>query len=90
MAIFRNPFLANIPFIDVHGYTMDTVFVPISEFINDNLKLKNYKIVIIHGIGERILERHIHFIFLRDKRVKKIYLDSNNLGCSIVELNNKL
>ncbi|MDD4706238.1 MAG: Smr/MutS family protein [Bacilli bacterium] len=82
-----NPFLNILPQIDVHGYTADLVVYPISDFINDNIKLKNYKIVIVHGIGKSILKNTIRNHFSRDKRIKKLYGDSFNLGVTIIELN---
>ena len=43
-----SPFLNILPSIDVHGFTRETVYVPVSDFINDNIKLRNKKIVIIY------------------------------------------
>lgn len=82
-----NPFLDILPTIDVHGYTSDLVIYPINEFINDNIKLGQYKIVIVHGIGEGILKSTIRTYFLRDKRVNKLYGDPFNLGITVIELN---
>ena len=82
-----SPFLNILPSLDVHGYTRDTVIYPVSDFINDNIKLNNKKILIIHGIGDRILQKEIHNYFKKDKRVKKVYISSENEGCSIIELN---
>ncbi len=56
------------------------------DFINDNIKLRNKKIVIIHGIGYGILRDEINRRFKRDKRVKKLYLSIDNAGCTIIEL----
>jgi DNA-nicking Smr family endonuclease len=81
-----NPFIDILPKIDVHGYTMDTIFVPVNDFINDNLKLNKKKIVIIHGIGAKILSSEIKRLFAKDKRVSKLYLSPDNLGCTIIEL----
>ena len=81
-----SPFLNILPSIDVHGFTRETVFVPVSDFINDNIKLRNKKIVIIHGIGYGILRDEINRRFKRDKRVKKLYLSIDNAGCTIIEL----
>ncbi|MDD2409149.1 MAG: Smr/MutS family protein [Bacilli bacterium] len=82
-----NSFLNILPKIDVHGYTSDLVIYPISDFINDNIKLKNFKIVIVHGIGKSILKNTIRTNFSKDKRVKKLYGDPFNLGITIIELN---
>lgn len=81
-----SPFLNILPSIDVHGFTRETVYVPVSDFINDNIKLRNKKIVIIHGIGYGILRDEINKRFKRDKRVKKLYLSIDNDGCTIIEL----
>lgn len=81
-----SPFLNILPSIDVHGFTRETVYVPVSDFINDNIKLRNKKIVIIHGIGYGILRDEINRCFKKDKRVKKLYLSIDNAGCTIIEL----
>lgn len=81
-----SPFLNILPSIDVHGFTRETVYVPVSDFINDNIKLRNKKIVIVHGIGYGILRDEINRRFKRDKRVKKLYLSIDNVGCTIIEL----
>ena len=81
-----SPFLNILPSIDVHGFTRETVYVQVSDFINDNIKLRNKKIVIIHGIGYGILRDEINRRFKRDKRVKKLYLSIDNAGCTIIEL----
>ena len=81
-----SPFLNILPSIDVHGFTRETVYVPVSDFINDNIKLRNKKIVIVHGIGYGILRDEINRGFKRDKRVKKLYLSIDNAGCTIIEL----
>lgn len=82
-----NPFINVLPSLDVHGYTSDLVIYPVSVFINDNIKLGNDKIVIIHGIGEGILRDTIRLSFKRDKRIKKLYGDIFNPGITIIELN---
>ncbi len=81
-----NPFLDLLPNIDVHGYSRDMIRYVLDSFINDNIKLKNNKIVIIHGKGEGILKDEIHSILKKDKRVEKYYLDSFNTGCTVIEL----
>lgn len=82
-----SPFLNILPSLDVHGHRSCTVKYVVSDFINDNIKLGNNKIIIIHGIGYKILSKTIHDTFKKDKRVKKLYLSSENLGCTILELN---
>lgn len=84
--VHHDPFLNVLPSIDVHGYTRDTVYVPISDFINDNLKLGKKKILIIHGIGQKILSAEIKRLFIKDKRIAKLYIASANFGCTVLEL----
>lgn len=86
MLMKGSPFLNILPSLDVHGYTRETVYVPVSDFINDNIKLGKKKIVIIHGIGYGILKEEIKYRFSKDKRVKKLYLSIDNAGCTIIEL----
>lgn len=86
MKKWSSPFLNVLPTIDVHGYTRDTVYVVVSDFINDNIKLKKSKIVVIHGIGSGILSKEIKRSFSRDKRIKDLYISSENVGCTIIEL----
>ena len=81
-----NIFLNILPTLDLHGYTRDMVRVIINDFINDNMKLENKKIVIIHGKGEWILKDETHQLLNKDKRVKNYYQDSTNDGCTVVEL----
>jgi len=84
---FYNPFLNILPEIDIHGLSRDMVKCVVDEFINDNIKLKNDKIVVIHGKGRGILLNELHFLLKNDKRIKKYYLDGFNTGCTIIELN---
>lgn len=81
-----NPFLNILPTIDLHGYNRDMVKYVVTDFINDNIKLGNKKIVIVHGKGEGIVKEELHFILKNDKRVKRYYLDMFNIGETIIEL----
>ncbi len=85
--MYNDIFLNILPSLDLHGDTSDMIEVLIREFLNDNYKLKNFKVVIVHGKGEGILKRKTHEILSRDKRVVKYYLDGFNTGCTIVEMN---
>lgn len=81
-----DPFIEILPKLDVHGYTEDTVMVPVNDFINDNIKLRNDKILVIHGKGSSILKNKIHQELKHNKHVKKYYLYNFNIGCTIIEL----
>ena len=81
-----NVFLNILPTLDLHGYPRDMIKVLIDDFINDNIKLNNKKIVIVHGKGEWILKKETHHLLNRDKRIKHFYQDAINDGCTVVEL----
>ena len=85
--IINNYYTYNIPYIDIHGETSDTCHYIIEDFINDNIKLKKAKIIIIHGIGKGILKKETHLILKKNKKVKSYYLDPYNIGQTIIELN---
>lgn len=82
----NNPFLSILPSIDLHGYVKDMIFVPVDEFINDNIKLNNKKLLVIHGKGEGILREELYLRFRNDKRISRMYISSDNDGCTIIEL----
>lgn len=84
--ILTNPFIDSYPKLDVHGETRDSVNILVKEFINDNLKLKNENIVIIHGIGEGILKKEIHNYLKTNKNVIEYKLDGMNIGATIIKL----
>ena len=81
--------LSNIPTLDLHGENKETARILVNEFITDNLKLGNYKLLIIHGIGKGIIKNETHRVLRNDKRVLKFYVDFFNVGSTIVELKNK-
>jgi len=75
------------PRLDVHGETYDSVSLYVTQFIIDNVKLKNRVIAIVHGKGEGILKNRVHELLKKDKRVVKYYLNNWNIGETIIELN---
>ena len=85
MSNYVDPFVVNLPTIDLHGEYVDSALVLVDDFIKDNIKLKNYKIVLIHGKGSNILKNAIHEYLRKDKRRDSYYLDIN-IGQTIVEL----
>lgn len=84
--IINNPFTAKFPSLDLHGETQDTINYLINDFINDNIKLKNKNILIIHGKGSGKIRNKTHELLKNNNHVKKYYLDMFNEGCTIVEL----
>ncbi len=84
--IINDPFTSRLPHLDLHGETAATCIAPLNSFIRDNLKLHNYKIVVIHGKGQGILKKVTHDYLKHCKYVSKYYLDGMNDGQTIVEL----
>lgn len=74
------------PHLDLHGETVAFLPVLVNNFINDNLKLKNRFIVIIHGWNSDVLKKELHIYLKKDKRVNRYYVDPNNIGQTILEL----
>lgn len=80
-------FINNLPTIDLHGYDRASAVVAVSDFIRDNLKLKNQVIVIVHGVGEGLLKKAVHDYLKKEKNVKEFKTYYFNQGCTLVELN---
>lgn len=78
-------FTKNIPSIDLHGEDRVNALIKVDEFINDSIKLKHNKILVIHGKGSWILKNSIHNYLKKDNRVKEYSLDINT-GQTIISL----
>ena len=78
------------PSIDLHGEYQFSAKYLTEEFINDNILLKNYKICIIHGIGEGLVKKAVYEVLKNHKKVKEYKQDILNPGCTIVELKEEL
>jgi len=76
----------SMPELDLHGESRDSARVLIKEFINDNYKIMNYEIAIIHGIGTGILKKEVHKVLKENKFVQSFGLDNFNSGCTLVKL----
>lgn len=85
-----NNFLSNLPSIDLHGIDRDYARILINDFIYDNYKLKNEKIVIIHGIGTGIIRKTTHEVLKRNKYVQEYKTDYFNSGMTIVTLKRRI
>jgi len=76
----------NVPQLDLHGLDKEYSRILINDFIQDNYKLKNKIILIIHGIGKGILQKETHKVLKRNKYVENYYLDNFNVGQTVVIL----
>ena len=76
----------NLPSIDLHGEDKISAVIKTKEFINDNVKLRNKLIVVIHGVGKGILKNEIHKCLKVNRNVIDYRLDIFNKGMTIIEL----
>ncbi len=89
MKKISNPFYALYSVIDLHGMDRDTALFKTKEFIDDNIKMKKYDLIIIHGKGTGILRRSVHEYLKHDKRVIEYKIDNFNDGETIVKIGEK-
>lgn len=83
MILYRS----SMPQIDLHGEDRIGAIIKIKSFIEENIKLRNNEIAIIHGIGQGILRNEIWDYLKKDKRIEEYSLDMFNEGCTLVRLN---
>ena len=79
-------FIDNLPTLDLHGFDRETARVTINDFINDNKKLKNNFIVIIHGIGSGILKSVTQDTLKKNKYIIEYKIYPFNIGCTIAHI----
>ena len=79
-------FIDNLPTIDLHGYDKEYANIKINEFINDNKKMGNEIVVIIHGVGSGILRKQTNLTLRKNKDVVDYRLFYNNVGSTIVKI----
>ena len=76
----------NLPSIDLHGFDRDYARILINEFINDNYKMKNYKVIIVHGNGTGIIKKTTQETLRVNKLVEEYKIDNFNTGMTVVTL----
>lgn len=84
------PLYSQLPSIDLHGYDRDYARILINEFIDDQYKLKQESIIIVHGNGSGILKRMTQDVLKKNKYVKEYKIDNFNSGMTIVTLKRRL
>lgn len=72
--------------LDLHGESSDYARFAINDFINDNYKLKNEYVVIIHGKGSGILKKATQEVLRDNKLVEEYKIDNFNDGQTIVKI----
>ena len=86
MKEFVDPFLYNLPHLDLHGYDRTAAAAMIKMFIDECERLEEKKLVIIHGKGSGIVKESTHEYLKTDRRVKDFKTNNYNDGETIVEL----
>lgn len=79
-------FTDNLPTLDLHTLDRDTAIININDFVNDNIKLQNSIIVIIHGKGKGILKKTTIDTLKQNKQVIDFKINNYNDGMTLVEL----
>ena len=82
----NNILTSKSPTIDLHGETRDFIPYLLDNFLNDNYKLHNKFLIIIHGWNSDILKKEVQSYLKGSKIVKNFYIDPYNIGQTIVEL----
>ena len=81
-----DPFLFDVPSIDIHGYDRNGGVAMVKNFIDNQIRIGKRKVTIVHGKGEGILKQATHEYLRKDKRVENFKLNIFNDGETIVEL----
>lgn len=79
-------FIKNYPKIDLHGYDRESARVATDDFILENFLLGNKNVVIIHGIGTRIVKDAVHRALSLNKNVLEYKIDNFNPGITVIKL----
>lgn len=74
------------PKLDLHGEEVAMVYSLVTAFINDNYKIGNKEIVIIHGKSTNILTKEVHNVLRNNKKMSDYMLNNWNLGETIIHL----
>lgn len=74
--------------LDLHGEDRIGARIKVKSFLNENYKLGNREIAIVHGIGKGILKKEVLSILRNDNRVEEYNVDMFNEGCTLVKLKN--
>ena len=69
-----------LPTLDLHGYDREYARIAIDEFIYDNYKTKNQKVIIIHGNGTGIIKKVTGEVLKRNKYVEEYKIDIQRIN----------
>lgn len=86
MKKFIDPFLYNVPRIDVHGFDSTEAVATLKSFIDDYTRIDAKTLIIVHGKGSGILKKATHEYLSKDKRVFEYKTNNYNEGETIIIL----
>ena len=75
-----------MPELDLHGEDRIGASIKVNHFIDDNAKIGNEEIAIVHGIGQGILKKEVHKVLKKNKKVVEYNIDCFNDGCTLVKI----
>ena len=78
--------LNKYPTLDLHGETRDTIYTLLKQFIEDNIKLKQAIVVVIHGKSSQVLKKEVNYYLGKMKEVEAFHLDYWNNGVTVIQL----
>ncbi len=84
-----NPFEYNLPIIDLHGEILEIAIWRVGEFINDNQLQNNLRVIINHGIGNKVLMKNIREYLKKHPQVASVELNMFNHGNTIVNIKSR-
>ena len=76
----------SMPELDLHGEDRIGASIKVNHFIDDNAKIGNEEIAIVHGIGQGILKKEVHKVLKKNKKVVEYNIDCFNDGCTLVKI----
>ena len=86
MTINEVVFIDSLPKLDLHGFDRESARVAINDFINDNKKMGNEIVVIVHGIGLGIVRETCIQTLSRNKDVLEFKSAYGNRGCMLAQI----
>ena len=79
----------NLPQLDLHGIDREYARILINDFILDNYKINQNKVIIIHGNGTGIIKKETQETLKRNKYVEEYKIDNFNAGMTVVTIRKK-
>ena len=86
MKEFIDPFLYNLPHLDLHGYDRTGAVAMTKLFIDERIKMSEKRFIIVHGKGTGILKNAVHDYLKTNRCVLECKTNNYNDGETIVAL----